>query len=164
MFSLTLLHTLATPGSIGKLFFWFEELICEYLFSKESLCEGIDFDSPEETSGCVRFWVKMGISFHRGQNYSDFESKDKTSSRDGRDEIKEQYLFWKRGHSLVIPIITSVSNFTLHAQALNWNFTNTIMKSSACAPKQVNQSRHYTVLQNWQLILIFSRTNALLNL
>lgn len=26
---------------------------------KDSLCEGIDYDSPEEISGCVRFWVTM---------------------------------------------------------------------------------------------------------
>lgn len=32
-----------------------------YVSFKESLCEGIAFDSPEDTGGCVRFWVKVTL-------------------------------------------------------------------------------------------------------
>lgn len=32
-----------------------------YVSFKDSLCEGIAFDSPEDTGGCVRFWAKATL-------------------------------------------------------------------------------------------------------
>lgn len=85
-----------------------------FFFLKESLCEGIDFDSPEETGDCVRFWVKTGAPVVMAQTVS-LETMAWFMLRGTKSNNS-----WLHIHFLVPTVPTSPFNIICGVEASIW--------------------------------------------